>query len=39
MFSYFEPNFLEKFLRESGFSDFGQNRNDAKQKSVIWPPF
>ena len=39
MFSYFEPNFLEKFLWERGFSNFGQNRNDAKQKSVIWPPF
>ena len=32
MFSYFEPNFLEKFLWESGFSNFGQNRNDAKTK-------
>ena len=39
MFSYFEPNFIEKFLWESGFSNFGQNRNDVKQKSVIWPPF
>ena len=35
MLSYFEPNFLEKFLWESGFSNFGQNQNDAKQKSVI----
>ena len=26
MFSYFEPNFFEKFLWESGFSNFGQNR-------------
>ena len=24
MFSYFEPNFIEKFLWESGFSNFGQ---------------
>ena len=23
-FSYFEPNFIEKFLWESGFSNFGQ---------------
>ena len=29
MFSYFKPNFIEKFLWESGFSNFGQNRNDA----------
>ena len=39
MFSYFEPNFLEKFLWESGFSNFCQNQNDTKQKSVIWQPF
>ena len=32
MFSYFEPNLIEKFLWESGFSNFGQNRNDAKKK-------
>ena len=32
MFSYFEPNFIEKFLWESVFSNFGQNRNDAKIK-------
>ena len=30
MFSYFEPNFIEKFFWESGFSNFGQNQNDAK---------
>ena len=24
MFSYFEPNFIEKFLWESGFPNFGQ---------------
>ena len=23
MFSYFEPNFIEKFFWESGFSNFG----------------
>ena len=39
MIFYFEPNFIEKFLWESGFSNFGRNRNDAKWKSVIWPPF
>ena len=27
MFSYFEANFIEKFLWESGFSNFGQNEN------------
>ena len=30
MFSYFEPNFIEKFLWESGFSNFGQNQNEIK---------
>ena len=30
MFSYFEPNFIEKFLWESGFSNFGQNRSEIK---------
>ena len=30
---------LKKFFWESGFSDFQRNRNDAKQKLVIWPPF
>ena len=30
MFSYFEPNFIEKFLWESRFSNFGQNRSDVK---------
>ena len=39
MISYFEPNFIVKFLWESGFSNFGRNRNDVKWKSVIWPPF
>ena len=34
MFSYFEPNFIEKFPLGSDFSNFGQNRNDAKSKSV-----
>ena len=32
MFSYFEPNFIEKFLWKSGFANFGKNRNDAKIK-------
>ena len=32
MFSYFEPNFVENFLRESGFSNFGQNQNDEKNR-------
>ena len=27
MFSYFEPNFIEKFLWERGFPNFGQNQN------------
>ena len=32
MFSYFEPNFIEKFLWKSGFSKFGQNRNYTKNR-------
>ena len=36
MFSYFEPNFIEKFLWESGFSKFGQNRNDARNKNRLF---
>ena len=32
IFSFFEPNFIEKLLWESGFSKFGQNRNDMKIK-------
>ena len=39
MFYFVEANFLEKFLWESGFSNFEQNRNDAKLKFVIWSPF
>ena len=45
MFSYFEPNFIEIVHLEKCFffffffSDFGQNRNDANIKLVIWPPF
>ena len=45
MFSYFEPNSIEKFLWESVlfcfffFCNFGQSQNDVKRKSVIWPPF
>ena len=27
--SNYEPNFIEKLLRESGFSNFRRNRNDA----------
>ena len=36
MLSYYEPKLIEKFLWESGFSNFGQNRI---AKWVIWPPF
>ena len=32
MFSYFEPDLIEKFLRESVFSNFAQNWNAAKLK-------
>ena len=34
MFSYFEPNFIEKFLWESGFSNFGQNWNDWREIKI-----
>ena len=37
--SYYVPNFIKKLLLESGFSNFRQNRNDVKQRLVIWPPF
>ena len=30
---------LKNSFGESGFSNFGRNQNDAKWKSVIWPPF
>ncbi len=36
---YFEPNFVEIRLRESGFSIFVVLRNHAERKSVKWPPF
>ena len=39
MYSYFEPNFIEKFLWESGFSIFGHLTIFAKQKFGFWPPF
>ena len=28
---YFEPNFIEKFFLEGGFSNFDQNRNDGNK--------
>ena len=36
MFSYFEPNFIEKFPWESGFSKFGQNRNENRNKNWLF---
>ena len=36
MFSYFEPNFLEKFHWESGFSNFDHVTILAKQKLVFF---
>ena len=39
MFSYIEPNFIEKIDRESGFSYFGHVTIFAKRKFVFWPPF
>ena len=39
MFFNFEPNFIEKFLWESGFSNFGHVTIFAKRKFVFWPPF
>ena len=35
----FEPNFIEKFFWESGFSNFGRVTVFAKWKSVYWLPF
>ena len=35
----YEPNFKEKFLRESGFPIFGQKFYVARSKLVFWPPF
>ena len=37
--SFYEPNFIKKFLWESGFSNFRRNQNDTKWKLVICPPF
>ena len=39
MFSYFEPNFIEKFHWESGFSNFGHVIIFAKRKFIFWRPF
>ena len=39
MFSYFEPNFIEKFHWESGFSNFGHVIIFAKRKLIFWRPF
>ena len=39
MFFNFEPTFIEKFLWESGFSNFGHVTIFAKQKFVFWSPF
>ena len=40
MFFYFEPNFIEKFHQESGFSNFGHVIIFVKQKfDFFWPPF
>ena len=36
MFSYFEPNFIEKFFWESGFSNFGQNQNANANKNRLF---
>ena len=35
MFSYFEPNFIEKFHWESGFSNFGHVIIFAKRKFIF----
>ena len=41
MFLHFEPNCIdiEKFVKESGFSNFGHVNVFSKQKFVFWPPF
>ena len=39
MFYNFEPNFIGKFLWESGFSNFGHVTFIPKRKFVFWPPF
>ena len=35
----YEPNFTEKFLRESGFPIFGRKFFVSRWKLVFWPPF
>ena len=30
MLSYYKPKFIEKILWESGFSNFGKNRNENR---------
>ena len=39
MFSYFEPNFIEKFFWKSVFSHFDHMTIFAKWKLVYWPLF
>ena len=39
MFFDVEPNFMERFLCESGFSNFGHVTIFVKRKFVFWPPF
>ena len=39
MFFYFEPIFIEKFLWESDFSNFGHMTIFAKPKFFFWPAF
>ena len=35
MFSYFEPNFIERFLWKSGFSNFGEIEMTRKKISYL----
>ena len=35
MISYFEPNFIEKFLWESGFSNFGQIKMSGNENRLF----
>ena len=35
MFSYFEPNFIEKFLWESGYSNFGQKKMTRNKNQLF----
>ena len=39
MFSYFEPNFIEKFLWKSSFINFRHVTIFAKRKFILWSPF